>query len=106
MSELSVAEYLKNLRGDIFKILPMREDQVDGEQNHLHKYIESLTFNLIGGLEQFEFLGREKQYIYAITNLRYLVNNEAELSHWRRIILTAVGGIDTLYKKYGGEEDD
>ncbi|MFA5625811.1 MAG: hypothetical protein WC966_12315 [Bradymonadales bacterium] len=106
MCELSVTEYLKSIRGDVFKILPMKEDQEQGEQNYLYKYIESLTFNLIGGLEQFEFLGREKQYIYAITNLRFLMHNDVDFLQWRRIVLTAVGGISTLYKKYGGEDDD
>ncbi len=105
MSKLSVTEYLKNLRGDIFKILPMREDEQDGEQNYLYKYMESLIFNLIGGLEHFDFLGKEKQYIYAITNLRYLMRDESDLPQWRRITLRTVNGIDSLYKKYGGEDD-
>jgi len=107
MNDLSIITYLKNLTNDIFKILPMKENaDVNGEHRNLRKYIETLTINLLGGLSQFEALGKEKQYIYAITNLRFLMNNEASYEQWRRTILTAVSGINFLYKKYGGSNDE
>lgn len=34
------------------------------------------------------------------------MNNEASFEQWRRTILTAVSGISSLYKKYGGEEHE
>jgi hypothetical protein len=106
MADLSVTSYLSSIRSDIFKILPMKEQFDAGEQVYLKKYVDGVIINLLGGLNHFEFLGKEKKYIYAITNLRYLINNDAPFSQWRRVVLSTVNGINSLYLDYGGELDE
>jgi hypothetical protein len=106
MNELSITTYLAGIRSDIFRVLPMKEQQDAGKEVYLQKYIETLIINLLGGLSQFDVLGKEKQYIYVITNIRYLMNNEASFEQWRRTILATVNRISSLYKKYGGTDDE
>lgn len=99
----TIASYLVVIRNDIFKLLPMKESE--GEGSGLKKYLENLICNLSGALSRFG-LGKHKQFVYALTNLQYLYDNNVEFEKWRRLVLNTVSGINGLaeeYKALGGE---
>jgi len=79
--------YLKEITGDVFKLLPMKEDELKGVNNHLKEYLESLTVNMNGALKTYSQLVNEKEYLYVINNLNYIYTNEVDFAHWRTIIL-------------------
>lgn len=94
--------YLSNLRGDVFKLLPMKESEMSGMNNHLNDYIESLVVNVGGALTTYPILASQKQYLYVINNLQYLLNQPVEFKKWRKIVLNSTRSIDNLYLLYGG----
>lgn len=94
--------FLKDVTGDIFKILPMKEDSLRGTENYLNDYISSLLVNLTGATKMYPELAKQKQYLYIINNLQYLNNNQADFSQWRRIILGSTNNINKLITMFGG----
>jgi hypothetical protein len=95
--------YLKEITGDVFKLLPMKEDELKGVNNHLKEYLESLTVNMNGALKTYSQLVNEKEYLYVINNLNYIYTNEVDFAHWRTIILNSVRGLSNLHGSYSGE---
>ena len=95
--------YLKEITGDVFKLLPMKEDELKGVNNHLKEYLESLTVNMNGALKTYSQLVKEKEYLYVINNLNYIYTNEVDFAHWRTIILNSVRGLSNLHGSYSGE---
>ena len=95
--------YLKEITGDVFKLLPMKEDELKGVDNHLREYLESLTVNMNGALKTYPELVNEKEYLYVINNLNYIYTNEVDFAHWRTIILNSVRGLSNLHSSYSGE---
>ncbi len=98
--EKQLINYLEGLKGDIFKLLPMREDQLEGVDNHLVVYMDALLVNLQGAIETYPILGKEKEFLYVINNIRYLKSHKVELSKWRRIILNSTSNINSLSSFY------
>ncbi len=97
--------FLSNLRGDVFKLLPMKEDEMAGVENHLDEYIESLLINLEGATTTYPVLANQKQYLYVINNLQYASKNTVEFKKWRKIVLNSTRNIDNLYIAFGGVKD-
>lgn len=95
-------KYLSSLRGDIFKLLPMKEDEQAGINNHIPEYLDALIVNMSGALVTYPTLGKQKQYLYVVNNLQYIHNNEVSFERWRKIILGSGKDIDDLYVYYGG----
>lgn len=96
--------YLNCLTGDIFKLLPMKEAEMKGQDNHLHDYMETLIVNLKGAVDTYPELANEKQFLYIINSLQYLVNNTTEFKQWRRIVLTSTRYINNIIVTLGGTE--
>lgn len=96
--------FLSNLRGDIFKLLPMKESEMTGVNNHLNEYIDTLIVNLGGATTTYPVLASQKQYLYVINNLQYLLMNSVDFKQWRKIILNSTRNIDNLFMLYGGEK--
>ena len=100
MKEL--VKYLSSLRGDIFKLLPMKEDEQAGRDNHVSEYLDALLINMSGALVTYPMLGSQKQYLYVLNNLQYIHKNNVSFDRWRKIILGSGKDIDNLYVYYGG----
>ena len=94
--------FLSGLRGDIFKLLPMKEDEVAGVDNHLNGYIEALLVNLEGATITYPVLATQKLYLYVINSLQYISKQPVEFKKWRKIVLNSTHNIDSLYIAYGG----
>lgn len=98
--------YLISLRGDVFKLLPMRESELKGLDNHTHEYVGSLVINLEGAMVTYPVLATQKKYLYVINKMQYIrTHPNVKFAEWRSIILNATRSIDDLYVLYGGERD-
>lgn len=100
-----LVNYLLVLRNSIYKLLPMRESQESGIENHIIEYIDALIANLDGAGETYPFLINRREYLWVINNLQYLKNNEVGFSKWRSIVLNSTSAVDGLYQLCKGEED-
>lgn len=95
-----LAHYLNRMTGDIFKLLPMKEEELDGKDNHLREYLDSLIVNAEGAIETYPDLKYNKEYLYVLNNLNYIMAHDIELVRWRTIILNSVKWMNTLEEYY------
>ena len=97
-----LVNFLFGVRGDVFKLLPMKESAMDGEENHILEYIESLLINLKGAMSVYPVLNGQKQYLYVVNNLEFLSEHvdNIEFNLWRRIILNSTSNINLLFLQY------
>lgn len=98
----NISNFLLGFRNDVFKLLPMKEAEMDGTDNHLKDYLESLLVNAKGSVVVYPELSTQKQFLYAINNLAFLLSNEVTFSRWRNIVLSSTRSIDDVYLIYGG----
>ena len=101
-----VLNFLLGFRNDVFKLLPMKEAENNGVKNHLKDYLDSLVVNAKGSIVAYPELSAQKQYLYVVNNLAFLMSNEVEFSRWRKIVLSATRDIDDLYLNFGGLKND
>lgn len=101
-----LVNFLCGVRGDVFKLLPMKESAMEGEENHIVEYIETLLVNLKGAMGVYPILNGQKQYLYVVNNLEFLSEhvNNIEFNLWRRIILNSTSNINFLFLQYGGKD--
>lgn len=85
MSELDF--YLKHLGNKVFKLLPMREDFENGQDNHLYDYISNLEIDCAGACERFPTLKTEPLFCDVQNDLCYIKTEEIDFQKWRNIIL-------------------
>lgn len=98
--------YLDSLRNDVFKLLPMKEDCVNGADNHIQDYLNGLIVSSEGAIVTFGELGKSKSYIYVLNNLNYIANHlNMEFNDWRKIILGSTSSLTNLIKQLNGGED-
>ena len=100
MSELNF--YLMHLRNKIFKLLPMREDYDNGQDNHLFEYIENLELNCRGAKERFVELKRESSFCEIQNDLCLLRTSSLPFSKWRNIVLRDTRKVNALIKEKEG----
>lgn len=93
-----LCNYLFGVKGDVFKLLPMRESFDEGNDNYLDEYLETLLVNMKGSLITYPVLNDQKQYLYVINSLQYLADKgpEVKFELWRRIILNSMSNIGKL----------
>lgn len=101
-----LVNFLYGLRGDVFKLLPLREASMKGEDKHVGEYIEVLLINLKGAMGTYPVLNKQKQFLYVVNNLQFLLENieTVRFNVWRRIVLNATSNVNSLFIRYGGTE--
>ena len=98
-----MVNYLKEITGDVFKRLPMKEDELNGIDNHLSEYLDSVIVNLKGSIITYPELANDKNYLYVINNLNFISNHDVDFWKWRSVILNSTKGLSNLRDFYKGE---
>lgn len=98
-----LTNYLTFLYGDIYKLLPMKEEELLGLLYTVPDYMESLLIVIIGALQLYPALKSEKKYLYVLNNMEYLRHNykDIDFTKWRKIILKSTRNIGELSSTYG-----
>ena len=76
-------EFLTEMIGNIYKILPLNDENNIGTLS----YIESIAIQLTGSLETFPELKNNQKYISIINSINYLSKNNFTKNQCRREIL-------------------
>lgn len=97
--------YLASSRDAVFKLLPMKEEELKGADNHLNDFIDSLIVNIEGAMTTYSVLTEQKSYLWVVNNINFLRKNEVDFRRWRSIILNSTKKLNNLYVFYGGIED-
>ena len=95
--------YLQSLTGRIFKILPMREQQEQGDNLYLDLYLESLSLEMHGACETFPCLRACPDYIMLLNTVNGLCA-DTPLTFLKREVFKMLSAIDEIRDKYGGDE--
>ena len=101
-----ILNYLKFLHGDVFKLLPLKEEELSGSGANTSGYLASLIISTKGALINYPELGDQKKYLYLLNNLQYISQNETTFEEFRKIILDSRRNVADLYVTYGGNEDE
>ena len=95
--------YLQSLTGRIFKILPMREQQEQGDNLYLDLYLESLSLEMHGACETFPCLRACPDYIMLLNTVNGLCA-DTPLPFLKREVFKMLSAIGEIRDKYGGDE--
>lgn len=96
--------YLDFLCGDIFKLLPMKEEEMNGSDSTIEQYLDALIINAKGAMQTFPELACEKKFYNIVNNLEFLRNNAVEFTKWRKTVLNSTRYAKDLSETYGGSE--
>jgi hypothetical protein len=77
---MSISVYLQSLINNLFKIIPMKEEELSGHKVYLQKYVESLAKEVSGACDTFPQLGRLADYISICNTLNYISKHEDEMT--------------------------
>ena len=95
--------YLQSLTGRIFKILPMREQQEQGDNLYLDLYLESLSLEMHGACETFPCLRACPNDIMLMNTVNGLCA-DTPLPFLKREVFKMLSAIDEIRDEYGGDE--
>lgn len=98
--------FLNNIINDIFKLLPMKEDALEGIENQLDIYIQDVVTNMRGAAKEYPILSADKYYMYAINKLRCLNEDDIPFALYRKTILDTIATIKRLSKEYEVIQND
>lgn len=87
---MKLTTFYKHMEGGIFKLLPLYEEQQEGQDVHLDVYMADLWDELIGAQALFPELADDVDYITILNTVRFLMDNECELDVWKRRVLKMV----------------
>lgn len=95
-----LGNYMRRLVNQVFKILPIRED----EEPSYCSYISSLLIELIGCAELIEAVHEDSMFMELIAILQYLSSHpECELDIVRREVFKAISLCNKLKKRYAAK---
>ena len=101
---MSYISFIKSLTGKIYKILPMKEDELKGKTVHLNEYINSLSIEIIGATKTFPELVNEDGYISIINIINFMNNNEFDFKICKREVFKMLNYLNYLESQIGGVE--
>ena len=85
-------DFLKYMIGNIYKILPLNDENNCGVQEH----IDSVTIQLIGALDTYPELKANQRYISIINSMNFLRKNDYTQRQCKREILRCTNTLQKL----------
>lgn len=93
--------YIHKITGKVFKILPLREEELKGRNMYLSDYIESLVKELIGSCKTFPILADNADYLSVINTLQYLADTPGTLNECRSEVIKMCKMLNVLEESVG-----
>lgn len=88
--------YLKYLVNKMFKVLPMKENEVKS----LNEYLKSLQIELIGSIELIGVLKSDPQFLSLMNTIQFFIDNEYDNKTCKREVFKCIHILENLQKKY------
>lgn len=96
--------YLRHLQNKIFKLLPMREANDAGVDNHLEDYLANLCANFAGAIDCYPELSQIREIAEVQGNLYALKTNmDLDIAKWRATVLRSTRLLHTVLTRDYGE---
>ena len=88
--------YLKYLINKMFKVLPMKENEVKS----LNEYLRSLQIELIGSTDLIGVLKNDPQFLSLMNTIQFFIDNEYDNKTCKREVFKCIHILEDLQKKY------
>ncbi len=88
-------EFLASMIGNIFKILPLYDENNIGIQSH----IDSVAIQLIGAMDTFQDLKTNQKYISIINSINFLRKNDYTKKQCKREVLRCTNILESMIKE-------
>jgi hypothetical protein len=88
--------YLKYLINKLFKILPMKEHEVQS----LQEYLKSLQIELIGGTKLISALKNDAKFLTLMNTIQFLIDGKYDNKICKREVFKCIRIIEDLQHKY------
>lgn len=95
--------FIHGLTGRVFKILPLMEDALSGHDVHLGEYLDSCALDMAGALDTFPELEKFSEYATVLNIVQYMSHNEASQETCKREVFKALGLLNAIERKLGGD---
>ena len=98
LSRTLLHNYFCNLVNQVYKILPMREQ----ESKTLERYIRRLSAEIIGGAAMCPALGEDSYYMSLLNILQYLKDHcmEDSVEQTKQLVFEGIGLCEKLRNRY------
>lgn len=88
--------YLKYLVNKLFKVLPMKEHEVES----LNIYLRSLQIELIGSTGLIEVLKSDSQFLVLLNTIQFFIDNDFDALTCKREVFKCIHILEDLQLKY------
>lgn len=103
---MSIQNYLDAITGRVFKILPMKEQELRGFSVFLSDYLSSLAIEMVGASMTFDCLGIDPDYIAVVNTVNGLAKTDSDVCQIKREVFKALNLLNRISGRFGGEELD
>ena len=90
--------YVNIITGRVFKILPLYEASLNGEDMCIGEYIDSLVGELLGSCKTFPKLSNSAEYYAVINTLQHMSDGVGTLDECRREVMKMCKLLNQLEK--------
>lgn len=95
--------FIHGLTGRIFKILPLREAELAGEETYLDSYLDSLLRDMVGSTDTFPELRETQEFVTTMNIVQFLKHNETTKEICKQEVFKALRLLNSIERKLGGE---
>lgn len=95
--------YIHRLTGRVFKIIPLKEREDNGEETFVKEYVENLWQDMIGSFSTFPELDQIEAYASVLNKLGYLKDNEFDINICRKKVFESLKLLNSIEKALGGD---
>lgn len=72
---MDASSYVHRLTGKVFKLLPMKDEELLGENVYLNVYLGSLRKEIAGAMQTFPVLADDFDYVTVANTANYIAEN-------------------------------
>lgn len=84
---MTPSTYIHKMTGRVFKVLPLREEELAGKEVFLAEYIDSLVGELLGSCKTFPCLDESVDYYSVINTLQNMMDTPGDLKECRSRVI-------------------
>ena len=94
--------FIHGLTGRVFKILPLKEAELAGEETYLAAYLDSLVRDMIGSTDTFPELCTMQEFVTTLNIVQFLKHNDVTQEVCKQEVFKALRLLNSIERKLGG----
>lgn len=97
--------FIECFTGHIFKIIPLKEAECNGENVHLLDYINGIAIEALGAMTTFKELSIDPDFITVINILNYLKEHDVSERVCKREAFKMLAALNAISRRLDGDAD-